>query len=970
VSGDTLYSIAKKYNTTVDELVKLNNIKNKNLITVGQKIYLTKDGGGTSSTTPAVNKVVIKSIEPTASGDSLHVKWDWGQHNKTEKYQLEWYYQESTGKWISEGIVDVTVSDPPTNSSKEYVKSLTKGSLGVCVRIKPVPKNKTEGENETPEYTDPGWNEWKYWYDETPFETPSAPTLTFEKGETNKLHVSLSLDMSSLPESQRPKYASFEITKNGKKLTSKSATFVYTDQASTYFNVEPGNKYQARAYVYNEYKDGKWSDWSAWSEEVYTRPLTPKNFKVVKWYYDYDLGKKYCVKLSWSEVETAIDGYEIRYSNDKTALENNGGQSVAVDKRDLTEYEITGLETGNFERYYFQIRSKNSNSQENDGYSDWSDIITVSNIGQKPNKPDVWSDKSKLSVGDKVELFWVHNTADDSSETKAKVRITIMTFDNEIIKNVTLTVVNTQDPLERDQTSSCVLDTAYDNKGPHLLWTDDEGDHAQILGVDMTDCIIDWGVRTKGIYTDPEKEEDSFSDETQGARIEVYEKPTLTMTPGDNFNSVVLQDATTYEVERLPFAVSFAAGPTTQTPVGYYIEVLSNGDYETVDVVGNTKTVKIGDCVYKSYRDEFDLENRTITEEFGAGNIDLKDGISYTLTCIASMNSGLSVSESYIFSVMWEARSYEPSATIEIDPDTMVARITPYCNLYETAFYEVEPIGRNIYRITDNELGPTTGTVVPKAKTENGDAVYKTTLLIAPVDENNNIIPDADPEETPIYFCEVVKTTPITDVKFSIYRREFDGAFTEIATGLDGSAMVTETDPHPALDYARYRIVSTSNATGDVAYYDPPGVPVGEKAIVMQWDEPWMDYESSTDPEEILLSSRPNWTGSLLKLPYNIDVSENFSPETEMIEYIGRANPVSYYGTQQRYAATWNTAIPKSDQKTIHALRRLARWMGDVYVREPSGTGYWANVTVSFDQNHLELTVPISFTITRVEGGR
>lgn len=37
-SGDTLSAIAKKYGTTVNNLVALNNIKNKNLIYVGQKI--------------------------------------------------------------------------------------------------------------------------------------------------------------------------------------------------------------------------------------------------------------------------------------------------------------------------------------------------------------------------------------------------------------------------------------------------------------------------------------------------------------------------------------------------------------------------------------------------------------------------------------------------------------------------------------------------------------------------------------------------------------------------------------------------------------------------------------------------------------------------------------------------------------------------------------------------------------------
>lgn len=40
VKGDNLTKIAKKYGTTVDTLVALNGIKNKNLITVGQVIKL------------------------------------------------------------------------------------------------------------------------------------------------------------------------------------------------------------------------------------------------------------------------------------------------------------------------------------------------------------------------------------------------------------------------------------------------------------------------------------------------------------------------------------------------------------------------------------------------------------------------------------------------------------------------------------------------------------------------------------------------------------------------------------------------------------------------------------------------------------------------------------------------------------------------------------------------------------------
>ena len=39
-SGDTLHGIAKKNGTTVDELAKLNNIKDKKYIYPGQKLVL------------------------------------------------------------------------------------------------------------------------------------------------------------------------------------------------------------------------------------------------------------------------------------------------------------------------------------------------------------------------------------------------------------------------------------------------------------------------------------------------------------------------------------------------------------------------------------------------------------------------------------------------------------------------------------------------------------------------------------------------------------------------------------------------------------------------------------------------------------------------------------------------------------------------------------------------------------------
>lgn len=214
-------------------------------------------------------------------------------------------------------------------------------------------------------------------------------------------------------------------------------------------------------------------------------------------------------------------------------------------------------------------------------------------------------------------------------------------------------------------------------------------------------------------------------------------------------------------------------------------------------------------------------------------------------------------------------------------------------------------------------------------------------------------------------YCTDADDTNITDVLLSVYRREYDGSFTEIESDIDGSKPIFITDPHPALDYARYRIVAKSKTTGTVSYYDAPGYPVNEKAVIIQWDEQWSTFDTTNEDE----MEQPAWSGSLLRLPYNIDVSDSNDADVAHVEYIGRKHPVSYHGTQLGIVSTWSVEIDRSDIETLYALRRLAIWMGNVYVREPSGSGYWATIKVSFSQVHKATTIPVTLNITRVEGG-
>lgn len=215
------------------------------------------------------------------------------------------------------------------------------------------------------------------------------------------------------------------------------------------------------------------------------------------------------------------------------------------------------------------------------------------------------------------------------------------------------------------------------------------------------------------------------------------------------------------------------------------------------------------------------------------------------------------------------------------------------------------------------------------------------------------------------YVSPYATEDPDGDILLSVYRREFDGSFTELATDVENNTNTWILDPHPSLDYARYRIVGRSKTTGAVMFYDCPGKPVGCNSIIIQWDDEWTDFNVE---EGDAMETKP-WTGSMLKIPYNIDVQDGNTPDVSLVEYIGRSNPVSYYGTQLGSSSTWSVEIPKRDKDTLYALRRLAIWMGDVYVREPSGSGYWANLTVSYSQKHCEVTIPVTFSLKRVEGG-
>lgn len=864
--GDSLWKIAKTYpssiagnniNAKIDTLVRLNGIRNRNLIYVGQVLKLSESGSSSSAYASASAnplKVTINALglqSGSTSGRDVYAVWSWSREH-TKEFRVRWEQYKDNNLWPTTSTMTNDESTYKADDMASYVQ----------VFVLPIAENKLDAEGK-----DTGVPWWtatevgkQYQFSENPPLPPeSAPTCEIKD---NKLTAKLDNIKAAKLDAV---YSVFQVIKDNSIAFETSQPIAITKVTDDYYtvsyqcNVDYGSTYKVRAK--NRNGKGKESGWSDFSSEAGTKPSAPAEITTYRRNKRSD--SSISAYLEWTAVANTTK-YKVEYTTVKADFDTASKNIQSVETEDArTSIEVTGIETGH--DYFFRVKAINSI-----GESDPSDIVTIP-IGTPPAAPTTWSSASSAFVGEEMDLNWTHNPTDNSRQSYAQLSLKINDADwvSYVFENTTNETTG-----ETTDEETFTYGKAISYKGVLHVKMD-------TTVASLKNAKVQWKVRTAGVT-------DQFSDTDWSVErtIYIYEKPTLNLSMTSDLAGagVLITTLTTF-----PFYIRAVVGLTSyalQKPVGYHLRIVSNGFYETVDDTGRTKTINVGDDVYSKYFDT----TQTLVVEMSANNVDLESGIDYTVYCTADMSTGLSIEQTHDFTVSWTDVEYTINADISIDQEAFTALISPYCT------------------DTDGSL------------TE--------------------------------------------DVTLSVYRREYDGSYMEIATGIPNNNTAV-TDPHPALDYARYRVVAKGTETGAISFYDVPGYPVGGIAVIIQWDEAWSTFDVTDDTAV----DGPPWSGSMLRLPYNIDVTDSRKIDASFVEYVGRKHPVSYYGTQLGETSTWNVDIPKEDKETIYALRRLSIWTGDVYVREPSGMGYWANIGVSFNLKHTEVTVPVTLSITRVEGG-
>ena len=964
VKGDTLWNIAKTHlgaGSKYKQLATWNNISNPDFIVVGQKIYLSSTAASSSSS----SKTSSNSSSPTVntfgmlstSNDKLIATWTWSKEKYTESYKVLWCYTTLDGVTLVGSNSTITVDHDVYAASRQSEYTIPSGAAYVYFKVKPISKVKDEKKKTT--YFTANWSAEKKYTVTTPLAIPSNLKL-----ELDTLKLTASVSGVKSPSKQ----VQFQLYKNNTTYDSSKTVNISnseTGYASCIWSaVEEGCEYIVRCRAI---KDNVYSEWSSFSSGVRTRPTMPSGITTCK-SVDKSPDGKFTVYLEWPKANTA-ESYKIQYTTKKEYFDKSSEVTEVTTKN--TAYYVTGIEPG--KEYFFRVQSIGANNQE----SPWTEPVSII-LGSPPQAPTTWSSTTTATVGETVKLYWVHNSEDGSSETWADLELYVGEYITDASGNRTFDgtkieldpIQNTATGDEKDKTKFYDFDTSKYEEG----------------------TVLEWRVRTAGISN-------TFGDWSVKRTIDIHAQPTLKL----NIKSDPNAEESIEEISSFPFYILAIPGPVTQNPIGYHVSVTANESYETVDAIGNPVTINAGEEVYSKFFD-IDYELEVV---MSADNIDLEKNVSYTITVMVTMNSGLNAEESVTLPVTWSENMYTPNAEISVNTDDYTAYITPYCNVSTNAHYQVIKTN-GVYILTDTDLGFVSPSEVFH-KVTYSKGMYRSTdeiidcapgievattylygygsnaTIYRSTDDNDDIVYyhkvnpangaytttgeqvfyGIDSNGNEVFFSEVEVVTESENIELSVYRREFDGSFTEIASGIDGANRTTATDPHPSLDYARYRIIATSKDTGAVGYYDMPGYYIGGKEVVIQWNEAWTNFDVEEDAEV----SEPPWSGSLLKLPYNIDVSDSHSPDVSLIEYAGRSHPVSYYGTHRGETSTWNVEINKSDKETLYALRRLATWMGDVYVREPSGSSYWANIVVGFSQRHCEVTIPVTLSIKRVEGG-
>lgn len=651
------------------------------------------------------------------------------------------------------------------------------------------------------------------------------------------------------------------------------------------------------------------------------------------------------VVLSWTcenDVAEAAS-YEIQWTDNAKAFADNAQGDIETASVDLASWDdpkatsktftVTDLTAST--RYYFRVRKVNDVGVGPWAYAKANDDTVTSYQSETvcrydvPTEADVLSAPTTIAAqtsyqkGEVALLAWTHNSEQESEQSAYQIRITAQDGQGD---EVDLTEIGT---ITVDGTTYAGVEGTTDSAWSMSLTSDNISDGT----------IITWRVRTSGAVSG------SWSPWSGARSFAVYAAPTTTVGLTDG-NGNDLSDT---NAECMPIVATVAASGSSSDnlPVQWWCEVIAAESYEDGESpVAANQRLWTGSLT--SNEDGFSSSSCDFT--ITTADCRFVSGIQYVIRGGCVTAQGTRSGSETTMTIGWVGDEPYPSAGVWFDVDTLTCSIRPSC--------PIETQGDEGTQSTTETLDELPATIeLPEAVTDESSvtvALSDSTVLEQGEAwhlDGHTVVVHYEAGDAPL---EVTVTWPTVgtdtaggslrpDTTLTVYRLEADGTPVLLEDGIANDGQADITDPHPTFGTCTYRIIATDDATGMQGSNDIE-VPTKNGSLVIQWD------------------------AEMVRLPYNVKVSESYDPDVSLREYAGRSHPVSYFGTQRGQSGSWSAEIIKGSDADRRALvRTLNGHMAPAYVREPTGLGYWAYVKANLTRTYGDASESVSITVKRVE---
>ena len=340
------------------------------------------------------------------------------------------------------------------------------------------------------------------------------------------------------------------------------------------------------------------------------------------------------VRLSWNWNWANADSVELSWADHEDAWESTESPESFTINGEVRAWNIAGLESG--WKWYFRTRFIRT-TEAGEEYGPYSDTVVI-DMSLPPAKPTLALSASAIPEDGTVTASWGYTSSDGTEQSYAEVRVAEINGD--VYEPTTLAA----------HTDAGRSVTVY---AEQLNWT--PGNVYLLM------------VRVKA-------SSGSFSEWSDPEAVAVLDQLESSVSSASLRDIQITDDVgvirTVKSLTDMPFVITASgagAGGTTKIWIeraeSYFMDRPDEDPFNGYE----------GEAVFRtSMPGEGQM---TITREDMAGALD--DGAKYTLVAMAIDGYGRSAEARIDFEVHWSHQALIPDAAVTIDPDTLVAVITP-----------------------------------------------------------------------------------------------------------------------------------------------------------------------------------------------------------------------------------------------------------------------------------------------------